>query len=98
MRLFGIPTLPSGPAAPVVAHLPDLEEQRQLIVRARRNSRRWLVRAVLMLVIGAMAARYGMIAFGLVFFALSLLALQLSRASVKAAAELERRLALLEVK
>ncbi len=88
--------LPVAPALPVVPHLLNLDDQRRLIARARRDSRQWLLRAALMLVIGALAFRRGWIIFGAVFFALVLLALQLSRASLKAAAELERKLALLE--
>jgi hypothetical protein len=44
----------------------------------------------------ALSFRRGWVIFGAVFLALVLLALQLSRASLKAAAELERKLSSLE--
>jgi len=91
-------SLPVVPVVPGPPHLPDLEDQRRLIVRARRDARRWLLRCVLMLVIGALAFRRGWLIFGVVFFLLTLLALQLSRSNLKAAAELERKLSLLEPK
>ena len=90
--------LPVVVAVPSVPHLPDLDDQRRLIARARGESRRWLLRGVLLLVIGALSVRRGWIVFGLVFFALSLLVLQLSRSNLKQAAELERKLGLLEGK
>jgi hypothetical protein len=96
VKLFGIPTLPSGPAAPPVPRLPGLDDQRRLVIRARSESRRWLVRSVLLLVIAALAVRRGWVAFGLVFLALALLGLQLSRSTSRRAAELERRLAATE--
>ena len=93
MKLFGIPAPPGGPAAPVVPRLPGLDDQRRLVARARSQSRRWLVRSVLLLVIAALAVRRGWIVFGLVFLALAILGLQLSRSVSRRAAELERRLA-----
>jgi uncharacterized membrane protein YciS (DUF1049 family) len=51
------------------------------------------VRSVLLLVIAALAVRRGWIVFGLVFLALAILGLQLSRSVSRRAAELERRLA-----
>jgi hypothetical protein len=91
-----MPPLPVVPVVPAPPHLPDLDDQRRLIARARGDSRRWLLRGALMLVIGALAFRRGWVIFGAVFFALMLLALQLSRASLRAAADLERKLSLLE--
>jgi len=90
--------LPVVPVLPVVPHLPDLDDQRRLIARARRDSRRWLLRCVLLVVIGALSFRRGWIIFGAVFFALALLVLQLSRSNLKQAAELEKKLSLLEGK
>jgi len=90
--------LPAVPVLPVVPHLPDLDEQRRLIARARRDACHWLLRCVLLVVIAALSFRRGWIVFGAVFFALMLLALQLSRSNLKAAAELEQKLALVEGK
>jgi hypothetical protein len=98
MKLFGVPALPTGPAAVVMPHLPDLDDQRRLIARARSESRRWLLRAVLLVAIGALAFRRGWFVLGLAFFALGLLVLQLSRSNTRQAAELEKKLALLEGK
>jgi hypothetical protein len=94
--MFGMRPLPVAPAVPAVPHLPDLDDQRRLIARARADSRRWLLRGALMLIIAALSFRRGWVIFGAVFLALVLLALQLSRASLKAAAELERKLSSLE--
>jgi hypothetical protein len=96
MRLFGMRPLPAVPVLPVVPHVPDLDDQRRLIERARRDARSWLVRCVLLVVIAALAFRRGWIFFGAAFFALGLLVLQLSRSNRKQAAELEKKLALLE--
>lgn len=98
MRLFGMRPLPVVVAVPGVPHLPDLDDQRRLIARARADSRRWLLRCVVLLVIGALSVRRGWVIFGVVFFALALLVLQLSRSNLKQAAELEKKLALLEAK
>ena len=98
MKLFGMRPLPVVAAVPTVPHLPDLDDQRRLIARARGDSRRWLLRCVLLLVIGALSFRRGWIIFGTVFFALALLVLQLSRSNLKQAAELEKKLSLLEGK
>ncbi|HXY68990.1 MAG TPA: hypothetical protein VEH62_06040 [Gemmatimonadales bacterium] len=91
MKLFGVPSLPSAPAAPVVPQLPGIEDQRRLIVRARSESRRWLLRSVLLLVIAALSVRRGWIVFGLVFLALAMLGLGLARSTSRRAAELARR-------
>lgn len=96
MSLFGMRPLPSAPAAPVVPHLPDLDDQRRLIARARSQAWRWLLRCVLLIVIAALAFRKGWIALGTACFVLALLGLQLNRSNLKQAAELERKLALLE--
>ena len=96
MSLFGMKPLPEAPAAPVVPHLPDLEDQRRLIVRARAQAWRWLLRCVLLIVIAALALRRGWIVLGVACFLLALLGLQLNRSNLKQAAELERKLALLE--
>ncbi len=98
MSLFGMRPLPSAPAAPVVPHLPDLEDQRRLIARARCQAWRWMLRCVLLIVIAALAFRRGWIALGTACFASSLLGLQLNRSNLKQAAELERKVALLEGK
>jgi len=95
MRLFGVPALPVVPVAPP---LPDVEAQRRLIARARGESRRWLLRCVLMVAIAALSFRRGWVIFGAVFFVLALLVLQLSRSNLKQAAELEQKLSLLEGK
>ena len=98
MSLFGMRPLPVAPTAPAVPHLPDLEDQRRLIARARGQAWRWMVRCVLLIVIAALAFRRGWIALGTACFALSLLGLQLNRSNLKQAAELERKVALLEGK
>jgi hypothetical protein len=98
MRLFGMRPLPVVAAVPAAPHLPDLDDQRRLIARARGDSRRWLLRCVLLLVVGALSVRRGWIILGVVFFALALLVLQLSRSTLKQAAELEKKLSLLEGK
>jgi hypothetical protein len=97
MSLFGLRPLPSGPATvPGVPHLPDLEDQRRLIAKARRDARAWLIRCVLMIVVAAFAVRTGLLFFGVVLFLLALLVLQLSHSNYKQAAALERKLELLE--
>ncbi len=93
MKLFGVPTIPSLPSVLPATHLPDLDDQRRLVVRARKEARRWLVRSVLLIVIGALAFRRGWLVFGAVFLALALLGLQLARSTGRRAAELARRLA-----
>jgi len=92
VKLFGIPSLPTGPAAPVVPHLPGLEDQRRLVARARAESRSWLVRSVLLLVVAALAVRRGWIVFGAVLLALAMLGLGLARSTSRRADELARRL------
>ncbi|HTT69220.1 MAG TPA: hypothetical protein VMF70_14445 [Gemmatimonadales bacterium] len=92
MKLFGVPSLPTGPAAPVVPRLPGLDDQRRLVTRARAEARRWLLRSVLLLVVAALAVRRGWIVFGVVFLALAILGLQLSRSTGRRAGELARRL------
>ena len=97
MNLFGLRPLPTGPATvPGVPHLPDLEDQRRLIAKARRDARAWLIRCALMLVVAAFAVRTGWLFFGVVLFLLALLVLQLSHSNYKQAAALERKLELLE--
>jgi len=98
MSLFGMRPLPAAPAVPVVPHLPDLDDQRRLIARARGQAWRWMLRCVLLIVIAALAFRKGWIVLGTVCFALALLGLQLNRSNLRQAAELERKLALLEGK
>jgi hypothetical protein len=92
VKLFGVPSLPTGPAPPVVPHLPGPEDQRRLIARARAESRRWLVRSVLLLVIAALAVRRGWIAFGAAFLALAMLGLGLARSTSRRADALAQRL------
>ncbi len=87
-----IPTLRSGAPTPQLPHPPTLEEQWLLVARARRLARQWLLRSVLLLVIGATAVRWGWLFFGLALFALALLGLQLSRSTGRRAAELEAML------
>jgi len=96
VKFFGVPSLPSGPAAPVVARLPDLDDQRRLIAKARNESRRWLIRGVLMIAIAAIAVRRGWVVFGLIFLALAMLGLGLARSTSRRATELEAKLDLLE--
>ena len=94
MSPFGINILGGGPLVPTPqAPRPlSLEEQRRLVVRARRQARQWFIRAVLLLVFGAIAVRWGWLAFGLVLFALSLLGIGLASSISRRAAELETRL------
>ena len=93
MKFFGVPAIPGLPLVPPATHLPDLDDQRRLVVRARREARRWLIRSVLLIVIGALAFRRGWLVFGVVFLALALLGLQLSRSTGRRAAALARQLA-----
>jgi hypothetical protein len=89
---FGVPGMrPLG-----VPSLPTLEDQRRLVVTARRRARRWMLRSVLLLVIGALAMRNGWVVFGVVFLALAILAIQLARSTTRSAAELADRLKELE--
>lgn len=94
--LFSLPGIPSLPPVQGPPGLPDLDDQRRLIARARRESVRWLLRGVVMIAIAALAVRRGWTAFGLVFAALALLGLGLARSTSRRARELEAKLALLE--
>ena len=89
---FGVPGMrPLGAPQP-----PSLEDQRRLVVTARRRARRWMLRSALLLVIAALALRNGWILFGIVFLALGILAIQLARSTTRSAAELADRLKALE--
>jgi hypothetical protein len=98
MRLFGMKPLPEAPAVLVVPHLPDLEDQRRLIARARSQAWRWMLRCILLIVIAALALRKGWVILSAACFVLALLGLQLNRSNLKQAAALEQKLALLEGK
>jgi hypothetical protein len=89
---FGVPGMrPVG-----VPHLPDIEDQRRLVARARGQARRWTTRGILLFVIAALAVRYGWLIFGLIFLALALLALELARSTRRRAAALADRLKAME--
>ena len=89
---FGVPGVrPLGVPPP-----PSLEDQRRLVVTARRRARRWMLRSVLLLAIGALAMRNGWVAFGVVFLALAVLAIQLARSTTRSAAALADRLKAME--
>ncbi|OYV66417.1 MAG: hypothetical protein B7Z72_11385 [Gemmatimonadetes bacterium 21-71-4] len=92
MSLLGVP----GARAPGLREVPGLDDQRQLVARARSLARRWMVRAVLLLVVSALAVRTGWLIFGLIFLALAVLALQLARSTTRRAAELADKLKRLE--
>ncbi len=96
MSLIGPPFGPPGLKPLTPPGVPTLEDQRRLVARARSLARRWMLRSVLLLAITALALRRGWIAFGLVFLALAILAIGLSRSTTRRATELTDRLKALE--
>lgn len=96
MSLIGPPFGVPGMRPPGVSQLPDLDDQRRLVARARAQARRWMLRSVLLLAIAALAMRGGWLLFGLVFLALAILAIQLARSTTRRAAQLADLLKALE--
>jgi hypothetical protein len=86
------------PRVPGLPPFPGLDDPRQIVKRARREAGRWLFRAVLLTVIGALAITRGWLIFGVMFLGLAVMGFQLSRSTKRRAAELEQKLKLLEEK
>jgi len=85
---FGVPGMRSVDAPRV----PTLEDQRRLVARARSQARRWMLRAVLLLLTAGLSVREGWVPLGLVLLALAVLAIELARSTTRRAAELADRL------
>lgn len=83
------------PAPPVV---PDLDAQKALVKRARRDSWHWTFRAVLLALIGGLAVRNGWLLFSILFGLLALMSVHVSRSTRRRAAELAARIRMLEGK
>jgi hypothetical protein len=86
----------SQPPIPGVPPIPGLDEQRALVKRARRESFRWFIRALMLAIISGLALRNGWVIFGVIFAALAVMGLQLSRTTRRRAAALLEKLKLLE--
>jgi hypothetical protein len=74
---------------------PGQEEARALVKRARQEARRWMFRSVTLALVSGLAFARHWFVFGLVFLALTLMGMQLSRSTRRRAAELAEKLKLM---
>ena len=87
---MSLENLPGAPGAS------GLDEQKALVKRARRDARHWIFRAVLLTIISALSFARHWVVFGILFGALALMAIQLTRMTQRRVAELVARIKALE--
>ncbi len=75
---------------------PAEAQARALVKRARQEARRWMFRSVMLALVSGLAFARHWLVFGLVFLALTVMGLQLSRSTRHRAAELAQKLKDLE--
>jgi hypothetical protein len=75
---------------------PGHDEARALVKRARQEARRWMFRSVMLALVSGLAIARHWFLFGLIFLALTVMGVQLSRSTRRRAAELAEKLKLME--